>query len=126
MVNEVSTNNGYSYKITITAEELSSPTPINGGSKPAPTLLQPPKIDMKGTKTKLSEFTISNLHHFAFNKIVEPRFDGIGQYTGQPVNFPDFISEHHLIGIMRATEKILQPQYEAMINSTTGSTGSGA
>ena len=52
MANEVSTNNGYSYKITITAEELSSPTPMNGGSKPAPTLLQPPKIDMKGTKNK--------------------------------------------------------------------------
>ena len=53
--------------------------------------MQPPKVDAKGTKTKLSEFTISNLHHFAFNKIVEPRFDGIGLYTGQPTNFPDFI-----------------------------------
>ena len=44
----------------------------------------------------------------------------MGQYTGQPTNFPDFISEHHLIGIMRATEICLQPRYSAMINSTGG------
>jgi hypothetical protein len=120
----VDTNNGYSYKITITAEELSSPTSLSGASKMATTLLQPPKIDAKGTNTKLIEYTVTDLHHFAFNKIVEPRFDGIGLYTGQPVNFPDFISEHHFIGIMKATEKILAPRYEAMINSTTTSTTS--
>lgn len=119
----IAANSGYSYKITITAEELSFKPAMNGGSKPSHTALQPPMIDAKGTKTMLSDYTISNLHHFAFNKIVEPRFDGIGIYTGQPVNFPDFISEQHMIGIMRATEKILEPKYEAMIKSTTGSTG---
>jgi hypothetical protein len=118
----VDTNSGYSYKITITAEELSAPTALNGGSKVAPTLLQPPRIDAKGTSTSLVKYTITDLHHFAFNKIVEPRFDGIGLYTGQPVNFPDFISEHHFIGIMRATERILAPRYDAIINSTTTST----
>ena len=119
----MNTNNGYSYKITITAEELSYPTPMNGGSRPAPTRLQPSAIDAFGTKTMLADYTISSLHHFAFNKIVEPRFDGIGQYTGQPVNFPDFVSEHHLIGVMRATESILAPKYKAMIKGTSGSTG---
>lgn len=119
----MSTNNGYSYKITITAEELSNPGVLSGGSGMASTKLQPPKIDAKGTSTRLVDYTISKVHHFAFNKIVEPRFDGIGKYTGQPVNFPDFISEHHLLGIIRATESILAPRYEAMITSKTGSTG---
>lgn len=113
-------NNGYSYKITITAEELSRPSSISGGSSKSVSLLQAPRIDSKRTPSNLKDYTISNLHHFAFNKIVEPRYTGMGLYTGQPTNFPDFVSEHHLIGIMRATEICLQPRYSAMINSNGG------
>lgn len=118
----MNTNNGYSYKITITAEELVRPNSLSSGSKMAPVLLQPPLVDSKRTPTGLTDCTVSKLHHFAFNKIVEPRFDGMGQYTGQPINFPDFVSEHHMIGIMRATEICLKPKYEAIIQGSTNTT----
>lgn len=118
----MSTNSGYSYKITITAEELARPNNLSGGSTLAPVVLQPPLIDAKRTPTGLTDYTVSRLHHFAFNKIVEPRFDGMGMYTGQPTNFPDFVSEHHIIGIMRATEICLYPRYSAMIYGNSNTT----
>ncbi len=119
----MNSNMGYSYKITITAEELSMPSSLSGASKKAFTYLQPPSLDAARTPTKLATTTVSSVHYFAFNKIVEPRYDGIGKYTGEPVNFPDFISEHHFIGLMRASEIGLNPNYEAIIVGSTGSTG---
>ena len=119
----MSSNNGYSYKITITAEEIRNPTRLSGASKATTSFVQPPKIDAKRTPTNFTKYTIMELPRFAFDKIVEPRFTGIGQLTGQPTNFPHFISEHHMITIMRATERVLAPKFMAGIvgkgNSTT-------
>lgn len=118
----MSTNNGYSYKITITAEEIRNPTKLSGASKMASSFVQPPKMDARRTTTNFTEYTTTVLPRFAFDKIVEPRFDGIGQYTGQPVNFPHFISEHHMISIMRATERLLAPKYMGSIKGSGNST----
>jgi hypothetical protein len=48
-------------------------------------------------------------------KLVEPKFDGVGQWTGQITNRPTFISDYHMISLMRAADRILKPAYIATI-----------
>jgi hypothetical protein len=52
---------------------------------------------------------------FNFNKITEPKYDGIADKIGRVSNVPDFISDYHFIGIMRNVDEIISPEYRAHI-----------
>ena len=102
------TQSGYSYKITITAEELSSGSVYAGGSVAKDYVMNPPQI--KDTRAySLMHGAVGRYPSWAFLKIVEPRFNGTGTLTGVPVNFPDMISEQHMIGVLRSHRRVGQP-----------------
>jgi len=54
----------------------------------------------------------------AFEKITFPRWDGIGKYTGDITNKPDFIRDYHFISMMRLIDTYLYPQYIGVITAT--------
>lgn len=53
----------------------------------------------------------------AFEKIILPQFDGIGRYTGNFSNQPDFIKDYHVISLMRMIDQISKPSYKAQITA---------
>lgn len=112
-------NSGYSYKITITAEELSDSPILAGGTKKT-IIINPPVL--KNDRSPVGSIFINKDSHWSFTKISEPRYDGIAYNTGVPCNNPDMISEHHMIGVLRAVDKLHKPKFEAMIKSKTFST----
>lgn len=54
-----------------------------------------------------------------FSHVAEPKFDGICQHVGTISNRPDFISEHHMIGLLRNIDDALRPGYSAFMRSET-------
>lgn len=116
------TQSGYSYRVTITAEDLYPSSNLAGGTIPQDMVMNPPQIKNTRAYSKLIGNT-GAYPSWAFRKIVEPRYDGIGFHTGFPVNFPDMISEQHFIGVLRSTEDILAPDNQFIIQETGTSNG---
>jgi hypothetical protein len=116
-------NNGYSYKITITGEEFANPKQYAGRISPSNQMVNPPILPPSGAPSSFIKNTISDIAEFSFKKIVEPRYGDVAKVIGVPDNFPEKISEHHFISIMRATERLLSPSYEAIIKAGTTTTG---
>ena len=114
-------NSGYSYKFTISGEELNGTSGISVGNRIIPNILNPPRVSPIGSPS--FKMDCGSEVPLLFQKIVEPRFDGIGMKTGIPVNKPDFISESHFLGIMHATDKIHSPKFVAMIKASADTTG---
>ena len=56
---------------------------------------------------------------FAFDKISMPNYGNsntaLARYTGIPANKPDYISDHHFIGIMRCIDSMLRQGYSGRI-----------
>ena len=64
---------------------------------------------------------VNQFRDFAFQKICPPEYglDGsIARITGLPANEPDFIADHHFIGIMRAIDDMLQHRYKGTIGGS--------
>lgn len=53
-------------------------------------------------------------------KLVEPKYDGVGVLTGMPSNRPDLIKDYWFIAMMRAVDYILAPRYQAQITASVG------
>ena len=118
------TKAGYTYKITITAEDLATPTNLKGGTTAVAGVLNPPQLsDNKAPSLRSGSAMV--YPHWAYKKIVEPRYDGVGIHTGQPVNSPTFISENHVLALMRLVDRMLAPSYQAMIKAKSNTTGTG-
>jgi len=112
--------NGYSYKITITGEEKMSNSVIAGGSRLTKGALNPPKLsNTNAYSAQLGR--VNKYNHWAFRKIVEPRYDKIGLITGIPENYPDLVQEHHIISVMRSIEPLLHNTPQALLQVWTTS-----
>lgn len=112
--------NGYSYKITITGEERFTGSTYAPSSRYQLGVLNPPIVSNKNAYS--AQFgKVSKYNHWAFPKIVEPRYDMVGLMTGIPVNFPDLVQEHHMIAVMRSIEPMLKNSPEAMLQVYTTS-----
>ena len=112
--------NGYSFKIRITGEELFKGSTYASGSRHTMGVLNPPIVQNNGAYSS-QHGKVSKYNHWAFRKIVEPRYDSVGMMTGVPLNFPDIVQEHHMIGIMRSIEPMLKNSPEAMLQVYTTS-----
>lgn len=53
-------------------------------------------------------------------KLVEPKYDGVCQHTGNASNRPTFIRDYHAICLMRAVDYILSPMYKGLIVASVG------
>ncbi len=122
----MSTNSGTSGKINITGEDLAAVKykEIHKyllGLEAA----EPPT----GEDSEAIFRFINPWPEFAFEKILEPRFDGIGQFTGVVTNKPDLLKEGHFISLMRCVDYYKNPKYKGVVKGTvtgvapTGITG---
>lgn len=82
------------------------------------TLISPPSLASGGAFSHSMNMWIQPFPLWNFSKITEPKFDGIGQHIGMITNRPDFISDFHMIGIMRNVDVVLAPSYYSHILST--------
>lgn len=80
---------------------------------------------------------VNKFRDFAFQKICPPDYGpddkstnndssgvSIARITGIPANEPDYISDHHFIGIMRAIDDMLTHSYKGQIIGSYGGTNS--
>ena len=81
-------------------------------------VINPPQVSANGAPSLLIGMSDCSNPSFAFRKIVEPRFDGIGLYTGIPINFPSMISEDIIIPIMKAIEKSINTEIKQRIDQS--------
>jgi hypothetical protein len=54
------------------------------------------------------------------DKLIEPKYDGVCQFTGQASNRPTVMKDYHIITLMRAVDAILAPRYVAQIVAQVG------
>lgn len=114
-------NYGVSYAVTITAENLAVVSAyghnyiVNSGT------LNPPVLKLNRSYSERICQYPNNYPSWAFGKVSEPKYDGVAEYTGQPSNNPDKISEHHFIGIMRTIELITDSTYTGLVSVYTNS-----
>lgn len=106
---------GVSPKIIITAENYQLRR-FGNISKLYRGIVNPPIIDKSGIFSQQS-IVQQTYPTWNFEKIVEPRFEGVAVYTGVPSNKPDFISEVDMIGILRSVDSYLAPKYAGLIKT---------
>lgn len=104
-------------KIIITAENFRLRR-YSGMSKIYRGMVNPPVIDKTGifSPQSLSQQLYPTWN---FEKITEPRYEGVAVFMGVPSNKPEHISEHHVIGILRSIDTYLAPQYAGFIKTRT-------
>jgi hypothetical protein len=104
-------------RITITAEDFRLRRP-GGISKIYRGIVNPPVIDKTGV---FSSQAINQQVYptWNFEKIAEPRYEGVAAFMGTPSNRPEFVSEHHIIGILRSIDLYLAPKYAGFIKTRT-------
>lgn len=79
--------------------------------------VQPPILGLGGGPS-WAHGLMNKWYPWIDEKIVEPKYDGIGVYLGQATNRPTPVKDYHMIAIMRAVDYILAPIYVAQINAT--------
>jgi len=79
--------------------------------------VQPPILGQGGGPSWVHGLT-NRWYPWIDEKIVEPKYDGIGVYLGQATNRPTPVKDYHMIALMRAVDYILAPVYVAQINAT--------
>lgn len=77
--------------------------------------VNPPSIANGGAFSHAMSMWLQPYPIINYNKITEPKFDGIGKHIGMITNRPDFISDFHMIGIMRNVDAVLAPNYHSHI-----------
>ena len=82
--------------------------------------VQPPMLGANGGFSRMH--AILNLWHpWLDEKIVEPKWDGICQFTGTISNRPTYVKDYHTISVMRAVDHLLAPVYIGEIRARVGS-----
>ena len=80
----------------------------------------PPKPNSTEPSKAMENFQ-NPFSDFAFDKITTPDYgnDGsLARITGIPANKPDYISDHHVIGLMRCIDYMLSKGYSGTITGT--------
>jgi hypothetical protein len=101
---------GTSPLITISAEEMSL-TNVHNITKVKIDGVKPPEVAQGSAFSHAMNLWIQLWPHWNYNKITEPKYDGIGDDIGQISNRPDFIKDYHAIGIMRNVDAYLRPSF---------------
>ena len=76
--------------------------------------VEPPTLGVEGGYSAAMTY-INIWGHWIDDKLVEPKYDGICVYLGVPSNRPTLFKDYHLIALMRATDRVLDPEYEGLI-----------
>ncbi|MCK9279258.1 MAG: hypothetical protein M0P71_01330 [Melioribacteraceae bacterium] len=109
------TATGVSPKIIITAEDYQMHN-YGNLSKLYKGMVNPPVIDKTGIFS--GKGAGQQIYPtWNFEKIVEPRFEGVSVHTGRPSNKPDFISEVSIIGLLRSVDLYIAPRYAGFIKT---------
>ena len=107
------TATGISPAFQVSAEEFIQRF-LQGISRVSIDGVEPPTLGAEGGYS--AAMTYINLwSHWIDDKLVEPKYDGICVYLGVPSNRPSLFKDYHLIALMRATDRILDPEYEGLV-----------
>ena len=115
---------GTSPFISISAESMKMAKYSHSALMKYRNVVRPPVIQPANAVSTSMDTWIQKWPLWNFNKVTEPKFDGIGKYTGIISNRPDHISSFHFIGIMRNVDDMLKPNYVADILVTVQGTPS--
>ena len=114
MATTISTSaSGISPAFPITAEEFLQRF-VQGITRVSIEGVSPPTLGEEGGYS--GSMTYVNLWYpWIDEKIVEPKYDGICVHLGVPSNRPTLIKDYHMIALLRATDRVLDPNYEGLI-----------
>ena len=110
---------GTSPYVTITAEEFNLTTFHTLTTFDVGIGLNPPSVAAGAAYSPALNMWIQPFSEWANSKLTEPKYDGIADSLGMPSNRPDFISEHHVISVMRIVDKYLAPSFGSRIYATS-------
>lgn len=110
---------GTSPYVTISAEECSLTTFHKLTSVGIGIGLQPPTVADGAAYSPSMNMWVQPWPEWVVSKLTEPKYDGIASSLGTPSNMPDFISEQHIISILRNVDKYLAPNFGARIYATS-------
>lgn len=117
----MNTNNGTSNKIIITDEPVNEQKYHSIAKYVNQMVASPPSLAPgNGVSTAMLKW-VNPWPEFAFDKISEPRYDGVGQHTGTITNRPDLIKDYHFISLMRTIDIYNAPDYHATIDCQVNS-----
>jgi hypothetical protein len=111
-------NSGVSPYITITSENIRSYKFCDASKVKFNDVVQPPKINTNVAISPAISNWIQTSPIWNYERVVEPKFDGICKKIGTISNRPDPISNYHFIGLMRDVDRIIAPQYDASISAS--------
>ena len=80
---------------------------------------KPPTINAGNAMSIAMTKWVTPWAEVAYEKICYPKWDGVGQYTAQITNIPDFIKDYHFIALMRSVDVFNKPVYQGYITATT-------
>jgi hypothetical protein len=110
------TAQGISPLFLITAEDfilntLTSMTPVSIDG------VLPPWMGVDGGVSYANSL-INTWFPWIDEKLLEPKYDGVGVYLGMPTNQPTYIKDYHMLTLFRATDVILAPYYQGLFQVT--------
>jgi hypothetical protein len=108
---------GTSPYVTITAEQMKNH--LYSGDSKVDLAIRPPVMGVGNAKSHAVNKWEGYWNHWAFEKITEPKYDGIADKIGQMSNQPDVVKDYHFIALMRTVSQLIRPEFKSNINMYT-------
>jgi len=80
--------------------------------------VKPPEVGNGVAYSNAMNLWVQPWAYWNYEKITEPKYDGICQYFGRVSNKPDLIKDYHMIGIMRNVDVMIEPSVRFNIQCT--------